>query len=111
MDDDPHHPILDRPYEYEIADLRYHVGLDGSEPFLDLTLVLGPTSRRLRFWSPQNLAIEPGFPASTGGMVILDIRARQLDGLNVQVADWEASNGTITFFARDVVELHTNAAD
>jgi hypothetical protein len=105
MEPEPHHPIIERPYEYAIADLRYHMGVDGSEPFLDLTPVHGETTRRLRFLSPQNLQIEAGFPSPTGGMVILDIRGRQLDGLGVEVVDWEASKGTITFFAREVVDV------
>jgi len=110
MEPDPHHPIIERPYEYAIADLRYHMGLDGSEPFLDVTLVRGDTTRRLRFLSPQDLRIERGFPEPTGGMVILDVRGRQLDGVQVEVADWEASHGAITFYARDVVNLDTVVA-
>ncbi len=110
MEPDPHHPIIERPYEYAIADLRYHMGLDGSEPFLDLTLVRGDTTRRLRFLAPQNLCIDRGFPAPTGGMVILDVRGRRLDRLKVEVADWEASHGGITFYARDVVDLDSTAA-
>jgi len=111
MKPDPQHPIIERPYEYAIADLRYHMGLDGSEPFLDLILVRGGTTRRLRFLSPQNLQIEHGFPAPTSGMVILNVRGRQLDRLGVQVADWEASHGGITFYARDVIDLDSSAAE
>ena len=67
MDVDPPHPIIDRPHEYSIADLRYHVGLDGAEPFIDLVLQRGDAVRRLRFLSPRQLIIEDGFPEPTSG--------------------------------------------
>jgi hypothetical protein len=60
--------------------------------------------RRLRFWSPQQLQVEEGFPRPTRGMAILDVRARRLDGLAVWVTDFEASSRKISFWARDVVD-------
>ncbi len=108
MEDDPAHPIIDRPHEYAIADLRYHVGLDGTEPYVDLELRNGAVVRRVRFWSPQQFTVEEGcFPQPTHGMVILDVRSRRLEGLGVRVADFEGSHGAITFWARDVVDLDT----
>lgn len=103
--EDPHHPIIERPWEFEIGDFRYFSGRDGTEAFIDLILVNGPEVRRLRFWSPRDLAIERGFPLATHGMVILDVSARQLDGIRVHVADFEASEGSIEFWARDVIDL------
>ena len=38
-------------------------------------------------------------------MCILDVRDHQLDGIGVEVADFEAGRGSITFLARDVVDL------
>ncbi|KAA3614327.1 MAG: hypothetical protein DWQ01_01085 [Planctomycetota bacterium] len=92
--EDPLHPILDRPWEYAIAALYFHAGLDGQEPYFELTLVRNGSQERkeycLRFLSPQDLEIERGcFPNPTGGMVILDVRDRQLDGLGVRVCDVE----------------------
>ena len=107
MDVDPPHPIIDRPHEYSIADLRYHVGLDGAEPFIDLILQRKDAVRRLRFLSPRQLIIEDGFPEPTSGMEILDVSRRQLGDLRVRVGDCEASHGAITFWARDVVDLDT----
>ena len=104
LEPDPEHPIVDRPWEHEIAALHYHVGLDGSEPYLDLDLERDGVVRRLRFWSPQDLKIEPGFPMPTHGMIIFDVSRRQLDRLKVRVADFEASTGRITFWAREVVD-------
>ncbi|MEM6673314.1 MAG: hypothetical protein AAF726_10760 [Planctomycetota bacterium] len=104
--DDPIHPIIDRPHEYWIKELHYHMGLDGSEPYVDLELQKDSLVRRLRFWSPQQFVIEDGhFPHPTSGMVIYDVRKRHLGDLNVWVSDCEASHGSITFWARDVIDL------
>lgn len=105
MERDPQHPILDRPHEYRILDLWYHMGSNGEQPFIDLNLGRGDTVRRLRFLSPRDLEIEKGFPAPTNGMEILDVRARQLEDVGVRVGDFEASFGSITFWAREVVDL------
>ena len=108
---EPEHPILEKPWEWSIGSMHYHVGLDGTEPYLDLTLARGAETRRLRFWSPQNLSIEEGFPQPTGGMVILDARHRGLEGLGVEVTDLESSWGSNAFWARDVVDLDTMPTD
>jgi hypothetical protein len=106
MQKDPDHPIIESPWLYSITEFHYHVGIDGTVPFIDLILERDSVSRRLRFRSPQNLQIEAGcFPAPTGGMEILDVSKRQLDGLRVYVTDFETSSGSITFWARDVVDL------
>lgn len=111
MKHDPLHPIIERPHEYRIVDMRYYIGFGDEEPFLDLFLSRGSTVRRLRFWSPSDLEIEKGFPGSTSGMQIFDVRDRQMDGLGVRVEDFEASWGAITFWAREVVDLDTIEAD
>jgi len=103
--DAPDHPILPRSFEYRIVSL--HLELEpqnGGEPYLDLTLERGPERRTLRFWSPQELAIERGGPAFTGGFVIQDISDRGFELLGVRVADFEASHGAIEFLARQVEE-------
>ncbi|MGC4002577.1 MAG: hypothetical protein QM811_05300 [Pirellulales bacterium] len=92
--DSPIHPILDRPHEYEILRFDYHNDpRDHCTSYLDLTLSRQSTIRRLRFLRPQRLVIEEGFPATTNGMIILDIRHRQWENLKVEVADFEASQG------------------
>jgi hypothetical protein len=106
MEKDRQHPIIESPWLYSIAEFRYHAGLDGTEPFIDLVLRRESVSRRLRFWSPCDLQIEEGcFPAPTGGLAILDVTERQLDGLRVLVTDYEGTRGSITFWARSVVDL------
>jgi len=37
----------------------------------------------------------------------LDVRARQLEGIGVEVSDFENSTGSVTFLARAVVDLDT----
>ncbi|MBL4770903.1 MAG: hypothetical protein JKY61_07130, partial [Planctomycetes bacterium] len=100
-----HHPIIDRPWEFDITEFRYHVGLDGSTPFIDLTLVRGELIRRLRFVQPRDIQIEEGcFPQPTRGMAILDVSDQQLGDLNVHVADFEGTRGALTFWAKDVLD-------
>lgn len=106
FDGDPDHPIIDRPFNYQIVLFCYHNDPDNPRnAYLDLTLQRGTSVRRLRFLQPQDLEIEKGFPKPTGGMCILDVRHRQLDGINVRVADFEASLGRVTFWAREVLDL------
>src|SRR6476646_10186057 len=103
---DPEHPILPGACEYEIIGLRLErEPPDGIEPFLDLTLRRGQQRRVFRFWSPQNLEVERGGPRMTHGLVIYDIRARGWDRLDVEVADFENTEGGVSFFARAVEEL------
>jgi hypothetical protein len=103
---EPHHPILEKPWQYRIAEFRYSNGADGSEPFIDLYLVRESTHRRLRFLRPRDLVIEEGcFPEPTGGMVILDSHARQLEGMNVRVTDCEGTRGGLSFWADSVHDL------
>lgn len=104
-DGDPHHPIVERPWEYEIVGLSYHRDLDSwADSFIDLTLQKGSDRRSLRFFGPQDLQIDEGFPSSSG-LCILDVSNRQLDGIGVRVANFEASGGCPTFWARQVMDL------
>ncbi|PHS19060.1 MAG: hypothetical protein COA78_01465 [Blastopirellula sp.] len=105
------HSIIDNPHEYHILRMCYEVKNNGCESFLDLHLAKGDLTRRLRFWSPQDLEIEKGFPQPTSGMQILDVRSHQMDGIGVRVSDSEATLGAITFWARDVIDLENEGAD
>ena len=75
------------------------------ETFLDLTLKKDGVLRQLRFYSPQDLEIEKGFPSATGGFCIYDVSARGLESLRVRVGDFEASPGAVRFWARAVIEI------
>ena len=105
IEPDPLHPIIERAWEYRITGLNFQIPLDESPPFLDLTLRKDQVVRQLRFFHPRDLSIEPGFPTPTHGMLISDVRARQMEGIGVRVHDFEATTGSVCFWASDVVEL------
>ncbi|MDO6385811.1 hypothetical protein [Uliginosibacterium sp. 31-12] len=106
MDAPKLHPILDRPYEYDLGDFRYHIDReDPGASFIEMTLCKNSDSLRLRFWQPINLKIEEGFPQATRGMVFYDRTADGLEDIKVEVADFESSWGAITFCARSVEKI------
>jgi hypothetical protein len=83
---DPDHPILDNPWEYRIAELRYVVGTSDDENFIDLLLSKESDLRRLRFWAPRLFSVAEGFePGSYIGLQIFDISARQMEDVGVEV--------------------------
>jgi hypothetical protein len=109
LEGDPYHPIGDRPWEYELVGLSYYRALGReAESYLDLTLQKGDTIRRLRFLGPQDLQITAGFPYS-GGLCILDVSGRGLEGLKVRVYNFEPLGGCPTFWARAVIDLDKEA--
>ena len=102
---DPDHPIIEHPCRYSVVGFCFHRTLDDTqESFIDLTLQREQTVRRLRFLSPQAISIGEGFPHGQG-LFIADIRRRGLEGLTVEVGDFESSGGAIQFLARAVVDL------
>ncbi len=106
VEPDPDHPIIDKPWEYQVVDFHYHVNQeDWAKSYIDMTLAKDASRRRLRFWSPQSLKIEEGFPMPTGGMEIHDVRHRQMQGIGIRVGDFEASQGAVTFWASDVEDV------
>lgn len=107
-DGDPHHAIFPQPWKWQLAEFTYRTNADDWRlSYIDLVLVLGNARLRLRFFAPQDLEICQGLPSSSG-LCILDVSARQLDGLKVRVACFEQNYGTPTFWAASVVELHDN---
>ncbi len=100
---DSYHPVIQRPHEYSIVEFTYVSPQDGSEAYIDIILKKGDSLRRLRFHGPQDLQITSGFPNSSG-LVIVDVSARQLNGLGVRVMNREAHDGCPEFWARDVTE-------
>lgn len=100
------HPVLHRPHEYELTELSYCIDrVDDSRSYVDMTLRKDGCIERLRFWQPRQLKIEEGFPVATGGMVFYDLSADGLENVGVEVADFEATPGAITFFARSVERI------
>jgi hypothetical protein len=108
-DESPIHPILDRAHEFDIVRFDLHHDPDDyMNDFLDLTMRRGDEHRRLRFVRPHDFRIGRGFPTSTRGMVILDVRSRQMEDIGVKVADFENTTDGVTFYAADVVDLDAN---
>jgi hypothetical protein len=101
---DPDHPIINRPWEYDIVALHLECASVSSEGYLDLTLRRGREERVLRFWSPRDLEIIAGGLSSLE-MVVLDVSGRQLDGISVRVDSYEGAPGTLRFAARTVEDL------
>jgi hypothetical protein len=100
------HSVLSKPHEYELTEFYYHVEKeDPGQSFIDITLRKNNESVKLKFWQPTNLRIEEGFPQPTCGMVFYDISANGLENIGVEVADFEASWGSVTFFAKSVEKI------
>ena len=100
------HPILDRPHQYRVTEFKYVI--DWEEPrlsFIDMRLCFNSDQVLLRFWQPVNLSIEAGFPYPTSGMVFYDRCADSLQDISIEVADFESSNGSILFSAREVERI------
>ena len=99
---DPDHPILDQPWEYRIAELRYVVETSDQEGFIEMLLGRGSEVRRLRFSSPRGFSVDEGFePESYIGLQIVDVSGRQWEGIGVEVSCVENTAG-LRFFARAV---------
>jgi hypothetical protein len=98
----PDHAILEQPWEYRIAELRYVVETPAHEGFIELLLKKGSELRRLRFSSPRGFSVDEGFePESYIGLQIVDVSGRQLEGVGVEVSCFENTPG-LRFFARGV---------
>src|SRR6185312_3733846 len=93
-------------WEYEVFTLSFYQSPTREfEPFIDLTLKKENTFRYLRFHCPRDLEIAKGFPAKSGGFCIFDLSLVPGDGLGVRVDDLRGGDGTVRFWAREVVEI------
>ena len=107
--DEPDHPILPKPWEYQIID--FHFQQPGEYYFdahIDITFRKENDIRTLRFSSPQSIEIEDSFPYAEC-LRIIDISRRQWDKKSVWVVDvghYEA----LKFYAEDVVEINGGKA-
>lgn len=99
------HPIIDKPWQYKIISFYYECSSENYlEHYIELVMKKGNDVKKLKFLAPTQLKIEEGFPMPTGGMEILDIHDRGWENINIEVSDFEASQGAITFFAKDVID-------
>ena len=79
--------------------------IDGTDSYIDLHLSRGNEMRRLRFLRPRSLRIDEGFPEPTHGMMILVVSSKGWEDVKVEVGDFEASHGSVCFYAADVFDL------
>jgi hypothetical protein len=111
FDRDPDHPILPDPWRWELLEFTYRRDPDDwQQSYIDMVFARDGEVRRLRFFAPQNLEMSRGLPSSVG-MCILDVNARQLEGLRVRVANFEESYGAPRFWAARVVEVTDRLRD
>ena len=100
------HRIIEKPWEYKIKTFHYDCSsVDYLEHYIDISFEKENIIRNLRFIAPRQLKIEEGFPQPTHGLEIIDISDRGLENVNVWVTDFEASNGAITFYSKDLIEI------
>ena len=105
----PDHPILERPWLWSISKLTIVVDSEeGVESYLDLTLTNGRLRRCLRFFHPCNINVGKNFPDNNSGMCILDITSKHLDGLTIEVANFENADPSIEFLAHSVKLVEEN---
>jgi len=102
--DEPLHPILPRPWTYDLERIDWRPSPLMAETFIDLTFRKGDEVRRLRFVSPSNVRVDEGFCGQCSGLAIHDVRSRGWDGITVEVCNFEQDPG-ITFLAASVVDL------
>ena len=101
------HPIIQKPFEFDIIGFNLDCSsFDESEHSLTITFRKNEIIKKLKFIEPKEISIEKGFPTPTRGLVIWDISNQQLEDINIQVADIEASHGALNFYAKDVIEIN-----
>ena len=106
-DEEPSHPLLQKPWTYDLVRIDWRPSPAIQETCIDLTFRKESVVRRLRFAAPSCVKIDEGFYGQCSGLEIFDIRARGWADIQIQVANFEQDPG-ITFFAESVVDLdHT----
>src|SRR5690349_8121842 len=101
------HPILDRPWEWQIEKFSWHIDPIARLAALDVGFVRNGEHRVLRFAEPQDVTIQLDgrLPIPCGEMAIRDISHRQLEGLSVCVTEFGASGSPLRLYARSVHEV------
>jgi hypothetical protein len=101
------HPILPRPWECEIVELKVVVR---DVPSVDIVFERLGIQHRLRFLRPRGVRFEEGHRGAGGGFAMSDLRIFDvsedgLEDLRVHVLCDGSSPGTLELWAEDVVEL------
>jgi len=100
---DPDHPILPDAWKHEIV--SFHSAGDGDERYVDVALRHRETKvvTCLRFLGVRDVSFSDA-PMSHG-LEILDVRGRQLEGVAVQVSNFENAPDQVRLLARDVLKI------
>jgi hypothetical protein len=100
---DPQHPILPDVWKHELISFRWEG--ENDERCVDLGLRHSETGvvTRLRFLGVKEVYFSDA--PVTHGLEILDVKGRQLEGVAVQVSNFENSPDQVRLLARDVMKL------
>jgi hypothetical protein len=100
---DPQHPILAEASKHEVVDFRW--GGIAEEAFVEVVLkhVGSGGTRRLRFLGARDVVFSDA--PMNWGLNIQDVSGRQLEGVAVQVSNFENSEGQVRLLARDVADV------
>lgn len=109
-DDYVHHPILAKPWTYQVVGFSFQVGEERSFTKVDLLLAKEGEQVRLRFHGVHEFEVEKGFPWISSGMVILDQSGRGMEDSRIQVSNFE-QDPAIRFWARRVERIEPTGDD
>jgi len=100
---DPQHPILAEARKHEVVDFRW--GRIADESCVEVVLKHAESGgiRRLRFLGVRDVVFSDA--PMNWGLDIRDVSGRQLEGVAVQVSNFENSEGQVRLLARDVLDV------
>lgn len=100
---DPQHPILAEAWKHDVVDFRW--GRIAEESFVEVVLkhVESGCTRRLRFLGARDVVFSDAL--MNWGLDIQDVSGRQLEGVAIQVSNFENSEGQVRLLARNVLDV------
>jgi hypothetical protein len=106
--DEPNHSAIDRPWEYQITGVSFHVDPSNqTKAKLEMSLARGEQLVLLRFDGVSDLEIQAGFPWSDSTIQILDLSSRGMEDARVRVCGIEGHDTGIRFWAKSVERADT----
>ncbi|MFO0796989.1 MAG: hypothetical protein U0804_05890 [Gemmataceae bacterium] len=107
LDSDRPHALFPYPVYWGLIEFTYRGDPKvWRESFVELVFDIGGGERRFRFFAPTRAGMAGRLPIRTG-VLVLDITARQWEGVSVMVCPVEPmQNDTVEFVAADVVEVN-----
>jgi hypothetical protein len=107
LDDDRPHALFPYPVLWGLTEFTYHGDpKDWRESFIDLVFDAADGERRFRFFAPNRVGLAAHLPFRSG-VLVLDITARQWEGMLVLVCPVEPmQNDAVEFAAASVIEVN-----